>query len=91
MGVLTLVGFLGNMDVYESYLGHIVLYTLAYSDDNRLPYPVELLFKKLSRPWILQDLAQQGTELAYGLLQLDTFVPSSKMCIKWCIAFATMS
>ena len=86
-----IVGFLCNPDVHESHLGHIVLYSLAYSDDNRQLYPVEHFFKKLSRPWILQDLAQQGTEFAYGLLQLDTFVPSSKMCIKWCIAFAPMS
>ena len=82
-----MVGFLSNPDVQEFHLRHIILYTSAYSEHHRQLYPVEGFFNRLSRSRILQDLAQQDSEVVCGLLQLGTSVPSSKMCIKWCIVF----
>ena len=85
------VGFLSNPDVHKSHLRYLVLYTVAYCEHNRQLYPIELFFKKLSRSWILQDLAQQDSEVVCRLLQLGTSMPSPRMGVKWCIAFAPMS
>ena len=86
-----MVGFLSNPDVQESHLRHTILYTSAYSEHHRQSYPVEGFFNRLSRSRILQDLAQQDSEVVCGLLQLGTSVPSPRMGVKWWIGFAPMS